>query len=90
MLTYSYAKCQCEKYEATTKVYKEVIDLINAMLEDTKNNSLELRALKGDIYGHYMDHSKSLASWKADYDKEHADEIESIRQSNGVKETPKA
>ena len=88
MLKYSYTRCQYEKYEATTNVYKEVIDLIDAMLKDTKNNSLELRALKGDIYANYMAHSKSLASWKEDYDKEHAEEIESIRQSYGIEEEP--
>lgn len=83
---YTYAECEYKKYEATTNVYKEVIDLIDAMLKDTKNNSLELRALKGDIYANYMDHSKSLASWKADYDKARADEIERIRQSYGIEE----
>lgn len=83
---YTYAACEYKKYEATTKVYKKVIDLIDAMLKDTKNNSLELRALKGDIYADYMDHSRELAYWKADYDKEHADEIESIRQAYGVEE----
>ena len=87
MLTYSYAKCQYNMYEATTKVYEEVICLIDEMLADTENNSLELRALKGDLYEHYMDHSKSLASWKAEYDKEQAEEdLERIRQSHGVTE----
>lgn len=85
-LGYTYAECEYKKYEATTKVYKKVIDLIDAMLKDTKNNSLELRALKGDIYADYMDHSKALASWKADYDKEHAAEIERMKQACGVTE----
>ena len=87
MLTYSYARCQCEKYEATTKVYKEVIDLIDAMLKDTKKNSLELRALKGDIYANYMDHSEWLANWKADYDKEQAEELERMKKSSEIKES---
>lgn len=83
---YTYAACEYKKYEATTNVYKEVIDLIDAMLKDTKNNSLELRALKGDIYANYMDHSEWLANYKADYAKEQAEEIESIRQSYGIEE----
>ena len=88
MLTYSYAKCQCEKYEATTKVYKELIDMIDAMLEDTKNNSLELRALKGDIYAKYVYDLEWLANWKADYDKERtAEELERMKKSSEIKES---
>ena len=85
MLTYSYTKCQCEKYEATTKAYKDIIDIVDAMLKDN-NKSLELRALRGDIYVKYVRDLEWLSNYKADYEKEHAEEIEHMKQSLGVKE----
>ena len=86
MLQCSYTKCQCEKYEATTKAYKDIIDIIDAMLKDS-NKSLELRALRGDIYAKYVRDLEWLSNWKADYEKEKAEELEKMKKSLGVAES---
>lgn len=87
---YTFAECEYQKFKATAKVYERVIGLIDEMLAATENNSLELRALKGDIYANYIDHLEALADWKEKYEKEQAEDLERMQQSNEVEETPKA